>query len=85
MPAIAPVSPNPLKCIPGLYGYKVSGEDQYNWVLIRQGSVPIIVPKLGELIALDVLKSALDKSKMENSVFLSLLAIHENELIKNHN
>jgi hypothetical protein len=85
MPAIAVIPPECLKGILILYGYKVSSEDQLNWVLVREGSVPITVPKLGELVGLDVLMSALNKSKMDNDVFFSLLAIYENEAAKRLN
>jgi len=37
------------------------------------------VPKLGELVALDILMSALDKSKMDNAAFFALLKIYENK------
>lgn len=85
MPAIAPIPPEYLKGILILYGYKVSNEDQFNWVLVREGSTPIVVPKLGEAVGVDILMSALDKSKMDNAVFFSLLAIYENEAAKRLN
>jgi hypothetical protein len=85
VPAITPLPPEYLKGILILYGYKVSDEDEFNWVLIREGSTPIVVPKIGEMLNSDVLKSVLEKSRMDNHVFLSLLAIYENEAAKGLN
>ena len=85
MPAITSISPECLKRILVLYGYKVSDEDEFNWILTREGSAPIPVPKLGELVGADVLVSVLSKAKMDNRVFLSLLAIYENEALKKQN
>ena len=85
MPDITSIPPECLKRILVLYGYKVSDEDEFNWILTREGSAPIPVPKLGELVGADVLMSILSKAKMDNRVFLSLLAIYENEALKKQN
>ena len=54
--ALAPVFPAVLLEIVKAYGYQLWGEDQYNWLLISEShDEPIVLPKLGEFVALEVL------------------------------
>jgi len=67
MPAIAPIPPWALKQILELYGYKVTYEDQFNWLLedpSQKDAEPIPLPKLGELVAVEIMMQAVLGSKM---------------------
>ncbi len=74
MPAIAPVPPHILRAILELDGFKVVAEDACNWVLVKDAAdvFPIILPKIGKLVAVDVLMSALHKAQMNNSRYFEL-------------
>jgi hypothetical protein len=78
--ALAPITPEHLKIIFELYGYKVIAEDKFNWVLdlapvtdsAPQGE-PIILPKLGDLVSLEVLMdSVFSKAGMDLRTYLAL-------------
>ena len=73
MPALAPVAPDIFRRILELYGYKTVQEDEYNWALARNAKdIPLIIPKKGKLVALDIMMDALDKAKMDNGTFFTL-------------
>jgi len=75
MPALAPVTPDAFRRILELHGYHIVQDDEYNWVLARDSKdVPIILPKKGSLVALDVMMDALDRAKMDNGTFFALKA-----------
>jgi len=45
-------------------GYRVLAEDELNWVMAKNvDDIPIILPKLGELVAVDVMMGALDRAQ----------------------
>jgi len=70
VPALAPVAPETLKRILELKGYRVVSEDDLNWALARDlKGEPVIIPKAGELVALDVMSAALDTAQMSNSEY----------------
>jgi hypothetical protein len=74
-PAVAPIPPGALKEILCLHGYRVSTEDEYNWSLTdksQENSEPIIVPKIGELVALDVMMQTLIDAKLNLSTYFAL-------------
>ena len=76
-PAVAPIPPGALKAILELFGYKVIAEDDFNWVLAdstQTESEPIIIPRLGELVAVEVMMQALIDSKLPFSTYLALKA-----------
>jgi hypothetical protein len=66
------------------FGFSVIAEDEYNWVLSETknhsgvalaGEVePIILPKLGDLLALDVMMDTLIKAKMDLHTYFALKA-----------
>jgi hypothetical protein len=66
------------------FGFSVIVEDEYNWVLSETknhsgialaGEVePIILPKLGDLLALDVMMDTLIKAKMDLHTYFALKA-----------
>lgn len=73
MPALAPVPPETLKAILEACGFVVAHEDSFNWTLVR-GEVepPVILPKLGALVALDVMMQILSDAKIDNLTYLTL-------------
>lgn len=58
----APIPPVQLKRILELHGYKLVGDDDWNWALAKEGEVPIIIPKEGEYVAVEVLMDSLGKA-----------------------
>jgi len=75
MPALAPVPPETFKAILEACGYTVAREDQYNWTLVRGAlEPPIILPKTGVLVGIDVLMQALSDAKIDNLTYLTLKA-----------
>lgn len=77
MAALAPIPPLLLKNILELDGYKVVTEDPFNWVLVKsiEDELPILLPKLGKLVALDVMMDALHKAQMNNGRYFELREI----------
>jgi hypothetical protein len=75
--ALAPISPPLLKRILELDGYKVVTEDLLNWVLVRdlKDTFPIVLPKIGKLVAVDVMMDALHKAQMSNGRYFQLREI----------
>jgi hypothetical protein len=74
-PAVAPIPPEALKEILCLHGYRIIAEDDYNWSLTdktQEKSEPIIVPKIGELVALDVMMQTLIDAKLNLSTYFIL-------------
>jgi hypothetical protein len=74
-PAVAPIPPGALKTILELYGFKVSAEDDFNWVLVdpkQTDSEPVVIPKIGDLVAVEVMMQALIDSKLPFSAYLGL-------------
>jgi len=56
-------------------GYTVVHEDDYNWVLERGPEDEILpLPKLGELVAIEVMDSLLHKARINDKVYFELLA-----------
>jgi hypothetical protein len=72
--ALAPISPEHLKKILELHGYSVIAEDEYNWALGNNPlGEPLILPKLGDSVALEVLMDAVFvKSAMNLQRYLFL-------------
>src|SRR5437660_5072491 len=76
MPAVlAPIPPVALKQIIELYGFKLLSEDDYNWLLAdpsQPNNEPIVLPKMGELVAIDVMMQALIDAKMGYATYFAL-------------
>ena len=76
MPAVlAPIPPLALKQILELYGFKLVSEDEYNWLLADPGQStcePIVLPKMGELVAIDVMMQVLIDAKMGYATYFAL-------------
>lgn len=74
MPALAPIPPGLLKRVLELDGYRVITEDLLNWVLVKDAKelFPIILPKIGTVVALDVMMDALHKAQMSNGRYFEL-------------
>lgn len=79
MPALAPVPPRVFKRMLELAGYDVVKENKHTWVLVCNAH-PAVVPKLGELIALDAMESVLNAAQINNAKFFELLATARNDL-----
>ena len=84
MPAVACIPPWAMKEILEHFGFSVIVEDEYNWVLSETKNhsgvaipgelEPIILPKLGDLLALDVMMDTLIKAKMDLHTYFALKA-----------
>lgn len=55
----APIPPEQLKRIVELCGYLIAAEDEWNWAMTKHGCVPILVPKDGDFVAIEVMMSVL--------------------------
>jgi len=74
-PAVAPIPPEALKRILELYGFEVIAEDDFNWVLAdpkNPVSEPIILPKLGELVDIDIMMQTFIDAKMSLQIYFAL-------------
>jgi hypothetical protein len=70
MPALVPIPPAELRCILEMDGYKILSQDEFNWVLAKgETDVPIILPKKGDLVSLEILMDTLDKAKMNDGTY----------------
>ncbi len=84
MPAVACIPPWAMKEILEHFGFGVIAEDEYNWVLSETKNhsgvavpgelEPIILPKRGDLLALDVMMDTLIKAKMDLHTYFALKA-----------
>ena len=84
MPAIACIPPWAMKEILQRFGFETIAEDEYNWVLSETKDhlgiatagekEPIVLPKLGDLLALDVMMDTLIKAKMDLHSYFALKA-----------
>lgn len=85
MPSIKCIPPWAMKEILEMFGYRVIAEDEYNWVLsdapdhieaLRQpdSKDPLILPKLGDLLAVDVMMDTLIKAKLDYHTYFALKA-----------
>lgn len=75
MPALAPIPPWALKEMLTLYGSRILFEDECNWLLEdpnQPAAEPIVLPKLGELLAIDVMMDTLVNARTNTRVYLSL-------------
>jgi len=74
-PALSPVSPQVMKALLEKDGFRVSRETEFHWTLFKENaSMPVIVvPKKGDLLALDVMMGILDMIKMSNGRYAELL------------
>jgi len=56
LPCLGPIPPSALKRVLELDGFSIAHDDDYNWALARDGVEDVvIVPKLGPVVAEDVL------------------------------
>jgi hypothetical protein len=73
MPALAPVPPETLKAILEACGFTLAREDQYNWTMVRgEHEPPIVLPKLGLLVSVDIMMQILSDAKIDNLTYLTL-------------
>jgi hypothetical protein len=78
---LAPVPPRLLKKILELDGYKLVVEDPFNWVLLKCSDdvlptiLPIILPRLGRFVDVDVVMSVLHKTQMNTGRYFELREI----------
>jgi hypothetical protein len=71
----SPVPPLAFKQILELYGFKVISEDEFNWLLAdphQPDSEPLILPKIGELVAIDIMMQAMIDAKMGYATYFAL-------------
>lgn len=75
MPALAPVAPEVLLKILKQASYIVIAEDEFNWSIARgDADAPLIIPKRGKLVSVEIMMDALDKAKMDNATYFDFLA-----------
>jgi hypothetical protein len=56
-----------------LWGWKVIAEDEFHWVFAQgDNDEPIILPKEGEFIAVDVMMNTMITTKMHLGAYLAL-------------
>ncbi len=80
MAAPRPVPPGQFRKLLEHDGYRVIDEDMSNWVMAKgESDIPFTVPKLGDLIPLDVMMNVLDKARIDNGTYFRLLAEIEPE------
>jgi hypothetical protein len=84
LPAVACIPPWAMKEIMELFGWSVIAEDEYNWVLsdskdhigvtdpTAEIKEPIILPKLGDLLAVDVMMDTLVAAKLDLQTYFAL-------------
>lgn len=66
MAILRPIPPEALKRALEAAGYKVVDEGQRNWVLARdKDPVPVIIPKDGDLVSVDIMQDAYHKAPQE--------------------
>jgi hypothetical protein len=58
----APIPPAQLKRVLELHGYRPVSEDEFNWAMARGNEVPLIIPKDGEYVSVDVMMDALHRA-----------------------
>lgn len=74
-PALSPVHPKTLRKILKFHGYVVVGEDDLNWALARMDDdPPIILPKRGKLVAVEVMMDVLNKAAVDNATYFDFLS-----------
>jgi hypothetical protein len=57
-----PIPPIQLKRVLELHKYEVVNEDEWNWALAKGKGVPIIIPKDGDYVAVEVMMDALHRA-----------------------
>jgi len=58
----APIPPLQLKIVLELAGYTLLDENETNWAMGKSGKVPIIIPKEGDFVAVEVMMDTLGKA-----------------------
>jgi hypothetical protein len=78
LPAVACIPPIAMKRILELRGYRVVAEDDLNWALeptryeSGQTQEPVILPKRGALLAVDIMMDTLIKTKTDLQMYFKL-------------
>ena len=54
---MAQCSPEDLKKILELFGYKLHVQDAFNWAMVRGTETPVIIPKSGDVVSIEALNS----------------------------
>jgi hypothetical protein len=57
-----PIPPKQLKRVLEMRGYILDNEDQWNWAMVKDNGVPIIIPKDGDYVSVEIMMDALHKS-----------------------
>lgn len=78
MPALATVPPKTLKRIMELAGYELAADNLYTWVLICNRH-PIVIPKLGPLVSLEIMENVLGSAQIDHQRFFELKSVAEAE------
>jgi hypothetical protein len=71
MSVLGPIPPRVLKRVLELDGFSVEHEDDYNWALAKDGVEDVvIVPKLGQVVAADLLLRAIEATPRTQTRYL---------------
>jgi hypothetical protein len=73
--ALTPIPPWALKEILVMYGLRVMYEDDYNWLFDDPQNAemePIVIPKIGDVVEVDVMMDSVMKTKMGLGAYMAL-------------
>ena len=68
----SPIPPKQLKRVLELRGYKMVAEDEWNWALVLDKGVPLIIPKDGDYVSVEVMMDTLGKAGMDLGTYFPL-------------
>lgn len=74
MAALTPISGRKLKAMLEADAYAVMHEDDYTWTMYRPGAEILDVPKLGDVMAMEIMYSLLHKAQINDRKYFDLLA-----------
>lgn len=80
MPAVMPCAPETFRKILERFGYKVYRQDLLNWSMVRGTESPVIIPKKGKVVSLEVQYSVFAQTGLTPGMYLTLKAQIEEEL-----
>jgi hypothetical protein len=74
LPPFAQISPKLLRDILELDGWKATHQDDYNWLMDKDGFEPIPIPKLVRTVPFAVFDNCLEKSQIVGDRYQKLFA-----------
>ena len=77
MAILSGIPPRMLKEVFERNGYKLVGDDEYQWMLARDGDVPLLIPKLGAVVSVPVMDAAMDHARRRGLLRALMAAVAE--------